>query len=158
MKTKIIGILNYTPNSFSDGGKFFSLNKAIERIEEMFEEGADIVDIGAVSTSYGKILLTQEEEWDRVKELIYSIGILYPNRLSFDTFYPINAQRAIDLGISMINDVNGAKNDEMTKVLKNNSHVQYVFMYIHIYIYVCIYIYIHIHTYIHTYVFSSLAM
>ena len=129
MKPKIVGILNYTPDSFSDGGIFFTLSTAIERIEEMFEEGADIVDIGAVSTSYNKQLLTQEEEWERVKDLISAVGPIYSKRLSFDTFHPLNAQKAIDLGVSMINDVNGAKDGHRVNVIKNNSHVKYVFMY-----------------------------
>jgi dihydropteroate synthase len=129
MIPKIVGILNYTPDSFSDGGMFFKLNQAIERVEELFEDGADIVDIGATSTSYGKILPTQEEEWQRLSDLIKCLGPMYGHKISLDTFHPLNAKKAIDLGVMMINDVSGAKNPDMIKVINSNPHVQYVFMY-----------------------------
>lgn len=129
MKTKIVGILNYTLDSFSDGGNFFSLSAAQSRIEEMLEEGADIIDIGATSTSYKKILLTAEEEWDRLGTLLRVVASKYGHLISVDTFYPENAKKAIDLGIHMINDVNGGKDVKMIEVIAKHKHVAYVFMY-----------------------------
>jgi len=129
MKTKIVGILNYTPDSFSDGNCFFDLKSAQKKIEEMLEDGADIVDIGATSTSYNQILLTAEEEWTRLKDLLNIVAKQHGKQISLDTFYPENAKKAIALGVHMINDVNGSKNKEMIDVISKNRHVLYVFMY-----------------------------
>ena len=128
MQTKIVGILNYTPNSFSDGGSFFDLKAAQKHFEEMLEDGADIVDIGANSTSYNRILLNAEEEWNRVQELLHIIAPKYGHLISLDTFYPENAERAIDLGVHMINDVGGAKDQRMLEVIAKNKHILYVFI------------------------------
>ena len=129
MSTKIVGILNYTPDSFSDGGNFFNLTSAQNRIEELLAAGVDIIDIGATSTSYNKTLLTAEEEWDKLRDLFKIIAPKYGHLISIDTFYPENAQKAIDLGVHMINDVNGGKDINMIKVAARNKHIFYVFMY-----------------------------
>lgn len=129
METKIIGILNYTPNSFSDGGLNFEIKTAKSKIISMFEQGADLVDIGANSTSYDKVLLSSEEEWDRVSELLKEISPEYGHRLSIDTFYPDNARKAIDLGICMINDVSACRQKKMLELIASNPHVLYVMMY-----------------------------
>jgi len=115
--TKIAGILNFTPDSFSDGGKFASVPTALARIEEMVEEGADIIDIGAESTRPGAAALSASEEWERLEPLMQELtmsGAIY----SIDTRHAENAARALDLGFYWINDVSGFKDQKMIEVVK----------------------------------------
>ncbi|MEJ7400639.1 dihydropteroate synthase, partial [Staphylococcus epidermidis] len=72
-KTKIMGILNVTPDSFSDGGKYNSVENAVERAKEMINEGVDIIDVGGVSTRPGYKEITLEEELDRVVPVVKSL-------------------------------------------------------------------------------------
>lgn len=103
----VMGILNLTPDSFSDGGRWNDLPKALEHVFEMIEQGAAIIDVGAESTRPGSTPVSQEEEWARLepvlKELIPSVDV----PISVDTVKPYVAERSISLGASIINDVNG---------------------------------------------------
>ncbi|WHQ46493.1 MAG: dihydropteroate synthase [Candidatus Midichloria sp.] len=128
MQTKIVGILNYTPNSFSDGGDFFDLTAAQKHFEEMLEDGANIIDIGSNSTSYNRILLSAEEEWSMVQRLLHIVAPKYGHLISLDTFYSENAEKAVDLGVHIINDVGAAKDQKMIDVIEKNKHTLYVFM------------------------------
>lgn len=101
--TKIMGILNVTPDSFSDGGKYNSVEKAIERAEKMIEEGVDIIDIGGVSTRPGYEEVSVDEELSRVVpvvEALTRLGI----QVSVDTYRSEVAEAALKLGAKMIND------------------------------------------------------
>ncbi|MCM3164631.1 dihydropteroate synthase [Metabacillus litoralis] len=116
-KTLIMGILNITPDSFSDGGKFSSIDLAIERAEEMLQHGADIIDIGGESTRPGASTVTQEEELDRVIPVIKNLSRVINAPISIDTYKAEVAKQAIEAGASIINDVWGAKADpNMAKV------------------------------------------
>lgn len=117
-KTYIMGILNVTPDSFSDAGEHFGLSSALEYTEKMLSDGADIIDIGAQSTRPGCTKIGAKEEWGRLKDVLPAIISKFPNAIiSLDTFYPEIAERAAQLGINIINDISGGSED-MLKVAK----------------------------------------
>ncbi|WP_154838395.1 dihydropteroate synthase [Staphylococcus sp. Marseille-Q1834] len=102
-KTKIMGILNVTPDSFSDGGKYNSVENALARAKEMIEEGVDIIDVGGVSTRPGYTEVPLEEELDRVVpvvEKLVPLGV----QISVDTYRSEVAEACLKLGATMIND------------------------------------------------------
>ena len=109
--TYIMGILNVTPDSFSDGGKWNNLDKALKRAEEMIEQGADIIDIGGESTRPGHIAVTEEEENNRVLKVIENVKNKFDIPVSIDTYKSGTALRAINCGADMINDIWGFKFD-----------------------------------------------
>jgi dihydropteroate synthase len=116
-KTLIMGILNVTPDSFSDGGKYNQLDQAVKRAEELVKSGADIIDIGGESTRPGYTPISAEEELERVIPFIEAITREIPVVLSIDTFKAETARRAIKSGAHIINDIWGAKADpDMAKV------------------------------------------
>lgn len=110
----IMGILNVTPDSFSDGGSYFSPQKAVERAKQMEEEGADILDIGGQSTRPGYTEISPEEEWERIEEVLALVLQNTKLPVSVDTFYPQVAKKALEAGAHIINDVKGFP-DEMFK-------------------------------------------
>lgn len=103
----IMGILNVTPDSFSDGGRYRSPAAALARAQEMEAQGADILDIGGQSTRPGYTRISPEEEWKRLSSVLP--GILRGARVpvSIDTFYPQVAKKALEMGAHIINDVSG---------------------------------------------------
>ncbi|MBQ9414553.1 MAG: dihydropteroate synthase [Clostridia bacterium] len=103
--TAVMGILNVTPDSFSDGGRFDRPDAALIRAAEIEREGAAILDIGGQSTRPGYTLLSPEEEWARLCPVLTNLTVTIP--VSVDTFYPAVAKRAIEAGASIINDVSG---------------------------------------------------
>lgn len=119
-KTCIMGILNITPDSFSDGGRYLDETSAINKALQMVEDGADIIDIGGESTRPGSEPVTVEEELRRVLPVIKSIagGIKIP--VSIDTYKSEIAKRALDAGASMVNDISGLRFDpEMAKAVSD---------------------------------------
>ncbi len=116
-KTYIMGILNVTPDSFSDGGKYFSLEDALKQTEKMIEEGADIIDIGAVSTRPFSEYVSPEEEWNRLQNVLYEIKKNFNIPISIDTFNPFTAERCLDTGADIINDVSGVFSSEMAEII-----------------------------------------
>lgn len=116
-KTLIMGVLNVTPDSFSDGGKYNQLDAAVKRAKELVEHGADIIDIGGESTRPGYTPVSVEEELERVIPVIEAITKEVPVVLSIDTFKAKTAKEAIKAGAHIINDIWGAKADpDMAKV------------------------------------------
>jgi dihydropteroate synthase len=111
-KTYIMGILNATPDSFSDGGKYNSIEHAIEHAQEMVENGADIIDIGGESTRPGYTVISEEEEIERIVPVIEAISKHVKVPISIDTYKAKVAQSAIEAGAHIINDIWGAKADE----------------------------------------------
>ncbi|SHE67966.1 dihydropteroate synthase [Devosia limi DSM 17137] len=104
----VMGILNVTPDSFSDGGQHDMLSSAVAHAQTMLAQGADIIDIGGESTRPGASLVSVQEELDRVIpviEALIAIGITAP--ISVDTYKPLVADQAIQAGASIINDVHG---------------------------------------------------
>lgn len=107
--TYIMGIMNLTPDSFSDGGALCTLDAILDRTEEMIGEGADIIDIGGESTRPGYTQISSEEEIQRIKPAIFAIKQMYDIPVSVDTYKPEVAIAAIEAGADMINDIWGLK-------------------------------------------------
>ncbi|WP_312117766.1 dihydropteroate synthase [Brevibacillus reuszeri] len=110
-RTLVMGILNVTPDSFSDGGRFVDLNQALAQARAMVEAGADIIDIGGESTRPGAEPVDEAEELDRVLPIIRLLSAELDVPLSIDTYKAVVADRAIAAGAHIINDVWGAKRD-----------------------------------------------
>jgi dihydropteroate synthase len=106
-QTRVMGILNVTPDSFSDGGLYAAHNLAIEHALQMIAEGADIIDIGGESTRPGAVDVSAAEELDRVLGVIEGIRKLSPLPISIDTSKPEVMRAAVAAGASMVNDVRG---------------------------------------------------
>ena len=113
-----MGILNVTPDSFSDGGKFVAVEDAVSRAAEMLSEGASIIDIGGESTRPGADPVPLEEERDRVLPVVQALTDRFPEAiLSIDTYKPKLAEEALAAGAHIINDVTGLRHDpEMAAV------------------------------------------
>ena len=110
-RTCIMGVLNITPDSFSDGGKFFSLDVAVAQGYKLFEDGADILDIGGESTRPFSDPVSEEEEIRRVVPVIEKLSKRIPIPISIDTTKAGVAEQAIKAGASMINDVSSLRFD-----------------------------------------------
>lgn len=116
--TYVMGILNITPDSFSDGGKWNDRDRALRHVEEMIAEGMDILDIGGESTRPGYTLLSDEEEMDRVLPIIREIKSNFNIPISLDTYKSKVALAGIQAGVDMINDIWGLKyDDKMAQVI-----------------------------------------
>lgn len=108
----IMGILNVTPDSFSDGGQFDQVDNARAQVAKMIEEGADIIDVGGESTRPGHEAISSEEEIERVQPVIEMIAAEFETTISIDTSKAAVAKAAIQAGAHMVNDVWGLKNDQ----------------------------------------------
>ncbi|HWQ72967.1 MAG TPA: dihydropteroate synthase [Desulfitobacteriaceae bacterium] len=109
-RTLVMGILNLTPDSFSDGGRFFKLEDAVRHAERLVAEGADILDIGAESTRPGHQEVDAEEEWRRLEPVLSALaGIPVP--ISIDTYKAATADKALQSGANLINDIWGLQRD-----------------------------------------------
>ena len=107
-----MGVLNLTPDSFSDGGKFNSKKRGIDHAVEMFQAGADIIDVGGESTRPGSNAVNIKLEWNRIEKIIKSISKKIP--LSLDTRKSELMERGIKCGVKIINDVSGLSYDAKT--------------------------------------------
>ncbi|GAB7387186.1 dihydropteroate synthase [Bacillaceae bacterium] len=110
-RTLIMGILNVTPDSFSDGGKYNDVERAVAHAQKMVAEGADIIDIGGESTRPGARLVPASEELARVLPVIEAVKEAVDVPLSIDTYKADVAERALEAGVHIINDVWGGKAD-----------------------------------------------
>lgn len=121
-KPYIMGILNITPDSFSDGGEYYNIDMATNRAVELINDGADIIDIGGESTRPGAEIISQEEEIARVVPVIKSIRAINQNiPISIDTRNYLTAKEAISAGADIINDVSGLNYDkELSSFLCKN--------------------------------------
>lgn len=108
-KTYVMGILNVTPDSFSDGGRYHTLDKALKRVETMLADGMDIVDIGGESTRPGYTMLSDEEEIERVVPVIEAVKKNFDVPVSLDTYKAKVAQAGIGAGVDLINDIWGLR-------------------------------------------------
>lgn len=119
--TYIMGILNVTPDSFSDGGNYSGIDKALFRAEEMIREGADILDIGGESTRPGYKQISVAEEIERVVPVLEQIKANFEIPISLDTYKSEVALCGIKAGADMINDIWGLKyDDKMAKIISEN--------------------------------------
>lgn len=119
-KTYVMGILNITPDSFYDGGRYFQPRTAAERAFEMEAEGADIIDMGAMSTRPGSEVLTPEQEIERLEPVLKILEGHLSVPVSIDTVYPKTADFCLSKGASIINDVSGTFQPDMAKVVKKH--------------------------------------
>lgn len=121
-KTYVMGILNVTPDSFSDGGKFYSLDRALKQTEKMIYDGADIIDIGGESTRPGHIAVSDEEEMERVIPVIKAVKKRFDIPVSIDTYKSKVALAAVEAGADLINDIWGFKYDsKMAETVKKSN-------------------------------------
>ena len=117
MPVTLVGILNITPDSFSDGGQWNTPETSIAHAAALFADGAKIVDVGAESTRPGATPLTAAEEWQRLAPVLPALIRDYPGQISLDTYHPETVKKALALGPCIINDVTGLKNLEMIAVV-----------------------------------------
>ena len=117
---KVMGIVNVTPDSFSDGGKFNTPEEAIRRAKNLVEEGAAIIDIGGESTRPGATPISWEEEWARIEPVLAGLKPLLATsrfRLSVDTYHPETAERAVAAGVKIVNCVYAEPIPEMCRII-----------------------------------------
>mgnify|MGYP004658843571 CR=1 FL=1 len=118
-KTYVMGILNVTPDSFSDGGTHNSLDSALVHAKKMIDEGADIIDIGGESTRPGYTKISSQEEIGRILPVIKAVKEQFDIPVSVDTYKSDVAKASLDCGADMINDIWGLKySDDMAKIIK----------------------------------------
>lgn len=125
----VMGILNVTPDSFSDGGRFNQMGKALHHCEQMITDGADFIDIGGCSTRPNNAIATESEEMERVVPILKAIRKAFPDTLiSIDTFRKNVAEACVNEGADLINDISGGLfDDEMLPFIGRN-HIPYVMM------------------------------
>ena len=115
LRPTLVGILNITPDSFSDGGQFLAPDAACARIAQLAADGADIIDMGAESTRPGAVAISAEEEWARLSPILQYLPAVPP--ISLDTRHALTAQRALAAGVTIINDQGGLRDAAMRAVL-----------------------------------------
>ena len=124
---KVMGIVNVTPDSFSDGGQFFKPEEAVRRAKNLIADGADIIDLGGESTRPGATPISWEEEWSRIEPVLTGLRAFEQSEhsnirtiLSVDTYHPETAAKAIAAGAHIINCVYPEPIPEMLKLLEGN--------------------------------------
>ncbi len=127
----VMGILNITPDSFYDGGTYSNEKQQLKRVEELLSNGADIIDIGAISTRPGAAIISENEEINRLKPVIQNINKHFENIcISIDTYRSTAAKMAIEYGAQMINDISGGIFDPKMVDIIAEAKVAYVIMHI----------------------------
>jgi len=107
-----MGVINITPDSFSDGGQFTEVEAALKRAECMIDEGVDVIDLGAQSTRPGASQVSADDEVKRLMPVLLGVRSKFPKIItSIDTFYSVVAQKALVAGADWINDISGGRND-----------------------------------------------
>ena len=128
-KTMVMGILNLTPDSFSDGGQHNNINAAVERTMAMIEDGADIIDIGAESTRpYGSVKITADEELSRLMPVLEKILSISTVPVSVDTYKSVVAAKALEAGAHILNDIWGLQQEPEMASLAARYQVPVVIM------------------------------
>ena len=117
----VMGILNITPDSFSDGGQYLDFNAALKRAEKMIEEGADIIDIGGESTRPGSDTVSADEELKRITPIIKTLKKNSNIVISVDTYKPKVMEQVIDMGVAMINDVFALQQQGAIDIIKKSN-------------------------------------
>lgn len=127
----VMGILNITPDSFSDGGKFLSIDNAVKHAEYLIQSGADIIDIGGESTRPGADKVDASEEINRIVPVIKKIKSIFPNSIiSIDTYKSQVAEEAVNTGASIINDISGGTFDSNIFSVASTYNVPFIMMHI----------------------------
>jgi dihydropteroate synthase len=125
---KIMGILNVTPDSFSDGGNFFTLEKAFLHAAKMISEGTDIIDVGGCSSRPGANIVSEQQELDRVIPVIERLVKNFNIPISIDTFRSAVAHEAVRAGASMVNDISAGEDDNKMISLVAKLGIPYIVM------------------------------
>src|SRR5579862_151724 len=121
-RTLLVGVLNVTPDSFSDGGKFLDPDRAFAHAVELEEAGADIIDIGAESTRPGALRISEAEELRRLIPVLKRLKNKLTVPVSVDTYKAAVAEKALDLGVDIINDPSGLTFDpELARTAANSN-------------------------------------
>lgn len=115
-KTLVMGVLNVTPDSFSDGGRYLDLGSATERGVRMVEEGADIIDVGGESSRPGSDRISEDDELRRALPVLEALAARVSVPISIDTLKPAVARRCLDSGASIVNDIRGLRDPQMLSV------------------------------------------
>ena len=115
-RTLIMGVVNVTPDSFSDGGLFLYADRAIEHAQRLVDEGADLIDVGGESSRPGSDPVSREDELKRVGPVVESLAAKLSVPISIDTYKPSTADRCLGLGATMLNDITGLRDDAMREV------------------------------------------
>jgi len=124
---QIMGALNITPDSFSDGGLFFDESKACDQANLMIKSGATIIDVGGESTRPGSQVINEQDEWDRIKNVIIKLKKIFPNKLlSLDTRKSYVMKKGIECGVNIINDVSGLNFDKKSFDLINSKSIPFI--------------------------------
>ena len=118
-KTLILGIVNVTPDSFSDGGRYLTVDAATAHAKQLIDDGADIIDIGAESTRPGSTPVSIDEELTRLEKILPAIKSLGAV-ISIDTYKPEVAAQALELGADILNDVHGLEDSRMLDVIRKS--------------------------------------
>lgn len=135
MNCHVMGIVNVTPDSFSDGGRYFAPEEAVRRARNLVADGADIIDLGGESTRPGAVPLSWEEEWARLEPVLKGLGAAASRRVaagrrsarvSVDTYHPETARRAVAEGVTILNCVKGEAVEAMLEILKDDSALELV--------------------------------
>ena len=135
MNCHVMGIVNVTPDSFSDGGRYFAPEEAVRRARNLVADGADIIDLGGESTRPGALPLSWEEEWARLEPVLKGLGAAASRRVaagrrsarvSVDTYHPETARRAVAEGATILNCVKGEAVEAMLEILKDDSALELV--------------------------------
>ena len=125
----LMGILNVTPDSFSDGGRYNQMDGALQHCEQMIADGADFIDIGGCSTRPNNAIATESEEMERVIPILEAIRKAFPEVLvSIDTFRKNVSEACMDLGADLINDISGGLFDSEMLPYIGQNHIPYVMM------------------------------
>ena len=128
---KVMGIINLTPNSFFDGGKYQKEDAYLERAEKLVREGAAILDLGAASTKPGSKLVDKQDEWEILEKPIKQLRTRYPEMLiSVDTYNATQVKKCADQGVNIINDISGGSWDEQMFTEIAKYEMAYVMMHI----------------------------
>ncbi len=125
----VMGILNVTPDSFSDGGRYNQMDKALQHCERMLADGADFIDIGGCSTRPNNAIATEQEETERVIPILKAVKTSFPNALiSIDTFRKNVAEACMAEGAHLINDISGGLFDKEMLPFIGKNRIPYVMM------------------------------
>ncbi|MBR5082110.1 MAG: dihydropteroate synthase [Bacteroidales bacterium] len=125
----VMGILNVTPDSFSDGGRYNQMGKALQHCEQLIADGADFIDIGGCSTRPNNAIASEQEELKRVVPILKAIRTAFPEVLiSIDTFRKNVAEACMDEGADLINDISGGLFDEEMLPYIGQNHIPYILM------------------------------
>ena len=129
--TKFVGIINLTPDSFSDGKRLVNLEQALAQVEVLLAEGADVIDIGAESTNPNSLPLDPDTEWQRLEIFLSEAAPMihaHNAQVSLDTYHALTVKRALPLGIDWVNDVSAGSDPEMLPIIAANPRLRYVVM------------------------------